>query len=135
MAAGAWKSCFHSRRILLTLLAAGCVLGLTHIPGEDMPRVLQVHALDKVEHVVAYGVITAGFLFSLKRPTRWGLLLAGLLALAAIGALDEMTQPLVNRTCDLRDFICDLTGIVVPGVVFAAVELLRFRTVLPPERM
>lgn len=126
------KSRFRSRWLLLTLLLAACVLGLTHIPGEDMPNILQVNGLDKVEHITAYGTIAAFFLLSLKRPVRPVLLLMGLAALAVIGALDETTQPLVHRTCDLRDFISDLTGIAIPCVVFLIVRLSGFRAA-PPQ--
>lgn len=125
----AGKSRFRPRWVLLTLIAVGVVLGLTHIPGEDMPRALQVHALDKVEHIVAYGLIAGCFLLSLRRPVRWVLLLAGLVVLAALGALDETTQPLVHRSCDLWDFACDLTGIAVACVVLTVARWTRFRTV------
>jgi hypothetical protein len=110
--------------MLLTLLVAGGVLGLTHIPGQDIPRSLQDVAPDKVEHIVAYALIAGSFLFSLKRPVRPALLLVGLGALAVLGALDETTQPLVNRTCDLWDYVSDLTGIAISCVVFLVGKLL-----------
>jgi hypothetical protein len=106
------------------------VLILTHIPPEDIPPILQVHIPDKVEHLVAYGLIAGFFLLSLKRPVRLALLLIGLAALAVIGALDETTQPLVNRTCDLWDYVADLTGIALACVILLVAKLLRFRTVL-----
>jgi VanZ family protein len=118
MTAGAWKSYFRPRWLLLTLLATGIVLGLTHIPGEKMPRALQVDYLDKAEHVVAYGLIAGFFLLSLQRPVRPAVLLLGLAALAALGILDEATQPLVNRFASVSDYISDLIGIAIPSVVF-----------------
>ena len=130
MTEGTWKSCFHPRWLLLTLLIAVCVLGLTHIPGQDMPQFLQVGDLDKVEHVAAYGLIAGSFLLSLRKPVRPALLLIGLAALAVIGALDETTQPLVNRTADIVDYASDLTGIAIACVVFLVGKLLRFRTAL-----
>jgi VanZ family protein len=128
MTEGTWKSCFRPRWLLLTLLIAVCVLGLTHIPGQDMPQFLQVGDLDKVEHVAAYGLIAGSFLLSLKTPVRPALLLIGLAALAGIGALDETTQPLVNRTADIVDYASDLIGIAIACVVFLVGRLLRFRT-------
>ena len=113
-----WRSGFHPRWMMATLLAAGCVLGLTHIPGQAVPRMLQAHALDKLEHVVAYGLITGFFLLSLKKPVRWAPLLAGLAVLAVIGVLDEATQPLVNRVASVADYISDLAGMAVVCVVF-----------------
>jgi hypothetical protein len=135
------QSRFHPRWMAATVLSVVGVLGLTHIPGEDIPRVLQVHYLDKVEHVVAYGLITGFFLLSLKRParpegrTRSGpagrgrfraaVPLIGLAALAALGALDEMTQPLVNRVASVADYACDLLGVAIPSVVFLVGRLSR----------
>jgi VanZ family protein len=113
-----WKSCFRPRWLLLTLLAAGVVLGLTHIPGESIPRALQVGYLDKAEHIAAYGLIAGFFLLSLKRPVRPAVLLLGLVTLAALGILDEATQPLVNRFASVSDYVCDLIGIAIPGAVF-----------------
>ena len=125
MTAGAWKSYFRPRWLLLTLLAAGVVLGLTHIPGERIPRALQVHYLDKAEHVVAYGVIAGFFLLSLKRPVRPAVLLIGLVLLAVLGILDEATQPLVNRFASVSDYACDLIGVAIPCAVFLVGGLSR----------
>lgn len=119
MAESVWKSCFRPRWLLLTLLIAAVVVGLTHIPGPKMPRVLQVRYLDKAEHIIAYGLIAGFFLLSLKRPVRPAVLLIGLAALAVFGALDEATQPLVHRVASIWDYACDLTGIAVACVVVA----------------
>lgn len=129
MTEGPLKSCFHPRWVLLTLIAVGCVLGLTHIPGQNIPRALQDVAPDKVEHIVAYALIAGSFLLSLKRPVRPPLLLIGLMTLAGIAALDEMTQPLVGRACDLWDFASDLVGMAIPCMVSGIARLLRFHAV------
>lgn len=118
MTDGVWKSCFHPRWLMLTLLVAAGVLGLTHIPGQSIPRVLQVHYLDKAEHVVAYGLMAEFFLLSLKRPVRLTVLLIGLALLVVIGALDEVTQPLVNRFASVSDYASDLTGVAIACVIF-----------------
>ncbi len=123
MAERGLKSCFRPRWLLLTLLVLVGVLGLTHIPGEKMPRFLHARAVDKVEHVVAYGLVAGCFLLSLRRPARPALLLAGLAALAVLGALDETTQPLVRRSADLWDYAGDLAGIVGACVVFLIARL------------
>jgi hypothetical protein len=131
MTDGCWKSCFRPRRVLLTLVVAGCVLGLTHIPGQDIPRVLQNVAPDKVEHIVAYGLMAGSFLLSLRRPVRLVWLLLGVAALAVLGALDETTQPLVNRTCDLWDYVSDLTGITIACATLVIGGLLKSRAIAP----
>jgi len=126
MAEGAWKSRFRPRWLMLTLLVAVVVLGLTHIPGQRIPRVLQVHYLDKAEHVTAYGLIAGFFLLSLKKPVCPAAPLIGLAMLAALGALDEATQPLVNRIASVSDYICDLIGVAIPGMVLLVGRLSRF---------
>lgn len=134
MTEGTRKSYFWPRRMWLTLLVTGCVLGLTHIPGQAIPPVLQDIALDKVEHIVAYGLIAGSFLLSLRRPVRPAVLLLGLAALALLGALDEVTQPLVNRTADIGDYLSDLIGLAVSCVVFlvAALSSRKDKTVTRP---
>jgi VanZ family protein len=120
MTAGGWKSCFRPRWLLLTLLAAALVLGLTHIPGPKVPRALQGHYLDKAEHIMAYGLIAGLFLLSLKRPVRPAVLLIGLAGLAALGALDEVTQPPVHRVASVWDYVCDLIGVAIACLLVGA---------------
>ena len=114
---------------MATVLGIACVLGLTHIPGPSMPRILEVDGLDKLEHVVAYGLITTLFLLSLRKPVRPLLLLTGLAALALLGALDETTQPFVERTASFTDYASDLVGIAVPCIVWVTVGRHRSRRV------
>ena len=113
-----WRSAFHPKWLLATVLGMVGVLGLTHIPQEAIGRVLQANALDKVAHILAYGLVTTLFLLSLKRPVRPAVLVLGLVGLAVIAAVDEITQPLVNRTCDLWDYVSDLIGIALAGTIF-----------------
>lgn len=113
-----WQGHFHPRWLLAAGLSLVCVLGLTHIPQEAMPRALQQSMLDKVEHVAAYGLVTGLFLLSLRWPVRPAVLLSGLAALAAIGVLDEVTQPWVHRQASIWDYAGDLAGIALSGVAF-----------------
>ena len=128
MKGSTWKSSFHPRWVFITVFALVGVLGLTHIPNEDIPSVLQSHSLDKIEHMAAYGLVAAFFLLSLKRPVRPVLLVLGLAALAGIGVLDEATQPLVHRTASLTDYACDLGGITVACLTVGTRKLSGFRT-------
>jgi VanZ family protein len=125
-----WKSHFRPRWAIVTVLIALGVLGLTHIPGEDVPRMFQADGLDKVEHIVAYGLIMGSFILSLQRPVRPLLLGIGLAVLAVIAALDETTQPLVHRTASIWDWAGDLTGMAIPCTVF----LISRRRMLLAER-
>ena len=77
-----------------------------------MPSALQKDGVDKLEHVLAYGVITFLFLISLKTsPTILSALLL-FLAVSAIGAFDELTQPFMNRTASIADLVADIVGIL-----------------------
>ncbi len=83
-----------------------------------MPERLQVSGLDKIEHIVAYGAIT--FLFILSLRDRFSLLSAAILffAISALGAVDELTQPLVNRVASPVDWLADIVGISVVLLAF-----------------
>ncbi len=112
------KSVFRPRWSALAASGLIGVLIVTHIPQEYMPRTPQGSYFDKIEHVLAYGGITLLFMLSLRWPARPGVLVAVLLGLAAVGVLDEVTQPWVNRIASTGDFIADLVGIVVVTLVF-----------------
>ncbi|MEN6574915.1 MAG: VanZ family protein [Phycisphaerales bacterium] len=119
------QRCFHRRWFIASFLSLALVLLLTHIPQEAVPRVLQRHMLDKVEHIIAYGLIALLFLLSLPNPVRSIPAAAGLVALAGVGILDETTQPFVNRIASVGDYLSDLIGIGLACVVFLVLK--RFR--------
>lgn len=102
----------------VALLSTVCLLTLTHIPNDALPKMLQRNLLDKLEHAAAYGLIAILFLCSLRRPVRPLLLLIVLAALAVVGALDEITQSLVNRYASLVDYAFDLIGIAGACAIF-----------------
>jgi hypothetical protein len=73
---------------------------------------------DKLLHAATFGVLTA--MLALARPWRgWWWPAAIMLA---IGAIDEWLQaiPMVNRSCDLDDWIADATGIALAGAFIGA---------------
>jgi len=94
-----------------------------------MPSQLQKDGVDKVQHVLAYGVITFLFLISLRTsPTMLSALLL-FLVVSAIGAFDEITQPFVNRTASVADLVADIVGIL--AVLFFST--MRRRQFLRPK--
>jgi VanZ family protein len=105
------------------------VLVATHIPQEVMPKVLNRHLLDKVEHMGAYGLITILFLLSLPHGGSRIPAVVGLLVLAGVGILDEATQPLVNRVASVGDYVSDLIGIALAGLLFLVKKRLEADTV------
>lgn len=107
------KPTFNIKWLTIAILFTAVVILLTHIPHDVMPERLQVSGLDKIEHIVAYGAIT--FLFVLSLRARPSLLSAAVLffAILALGVIDELTQPFVNRTASLADWLANVTGIVI----------------------
>lgn len=87
------------------------IFSATHLPTSALPA---TSLGDKTEHFIAYGML--GFLlYAWLRVTGrpWTRRRAALLALGlcmAYGAADELTQPIVGRVCDLRDFLADSVG-------------------------
>ena len=63
-----------------------------------------------IVHVVIYGLLTWLLLRALAgRGWRWALPVT-LVLVMAIGAANELTQPLVGRGCSLLDWLNDLAG-------------------------
>ena len=102
----------HRHRIWLLLGLYWLVLfTATHLPPAHLPN---AHFNDKVEHVAAFGLLTGALyvsLWSVKRPA-WRIAAIVLPIVLIYGALDEQTQPLTGRTCDLRDWYADTVGAV-----------------------
>jgi len=99
--------------LVIALAFTTIVMVLTHIPQELMPSQLQKKDLDKLQHIVAYGIIT--FLFNLSLKNSPSILSALLLfiAILAIGITDEITQPFVHRQASLSDLAADVIGIIL----------------------
>ncbi|MGE5296286.1 MAG: VanZ family protein [Solirubrobacterales bacterium] len=110
------------------MVSAGVLLTLTHIPQAAMPRFLNEHMLDKVEHVLAYGWVALLFLLSVRDHTRLAVPMIGLLVLAGMGILDETTQPLVNRIASVGDYASDVVGILLALLIFLVKRRFRFDT-------
>ncbi len=112
------KPTFNLKRLTIAALFTAAVLLLTHIPQDLMPERLQVSGLDKIEHILAYGAIT--ILFGVSFRDRFSLLSAAILffAISALGAVDELTQPLVNRIASPIDWLADIVGISVVLLAF-----------------
>ncbi len=111
-------SYFNLKWLTIAALFTAIVVLITHIPQEIMPERLQVKGLDKIGHFVAYGAIT--FLLVLSIKARPSLLSAAILffVTSALGAVDELTQPLVNRVASPVDWIADIVGISVVLLAF-----------------
>jgi len=94
--------------ILIIAVFAGEFIA-THIPAAKMPR---VYYSDKTLHLIAYAVLGAVFILGLLvRGTRLrNIIFTGVIFFPLYGCFDEITQPLVNRTADYRDWRMDMFG-------------------------
>lgn len=85
------------------------IFAATHLPQAALP---QTNLGDKTEHFIAYGLLA--FLMTawlrLTRSRRRGVGLLVLAVCIAYAAADELTQPIVNRFADFRDFLADAVG-------------------------
>lgn len=100
------------------------VLTLTHLPPPQLGRI-PIHVGDSTAHRLAYlglaflsnwaaaGATTARR--SLRRTA--GLLIP---VFALFGAVDEWTQPLFSRGCELRDWFNDMFGVAAGSLVALA---------------
>lgn len=103
---------FNLKWFITAIMTTAGVVFLTHLPQEIMSETLQENNLDKVQHIVAYGMITLFFALSIRNS--FSLLSAVILFffILTIATLDEFTQPFVNRQASPIDWLADMVGIV-----------------------
>lgn len=85
----------------------------THLPRFGAPRQPPPYRLplDKVGHFVGYAVLAWLLMLALLRVVRLpAAIILTILIIAAYGALDELTQPYVNRSADFWDYTANLVG-------------------------
>ena len=88
------KNTLKSSLTLTYLLLMTYIVLLTHLPRELIPSRLQESGLDKLAHIVAYGVIILLFIISLKTSSAVPLALVLFFAILAVGTIDELTSPI-----------------------------------------
>ncbi|HEX3869331.1 MAG TPA: VanZ family protein, partial [Pirellulales bacterium] len=79
------------------------------------------HGTDKLAHMAIYGGFAAIVLWNVEALSSrfWLPLFVSIVIVAVQGAVDEITQPLTGRLCDIYDWAADLAGAIV------AITLLR----------
>lgn len=107
-------------RRVSSILLAGYWLAMflgTHVPLSRPPI---PGASDKTHHYLAYlglSLLVGGWLV-VRRQVGVRELIGVLCLLALYGGFDEITQPLVQRTCDLRDWFADMSGVTTGLLLF-----------------
>lgn len=94
------------------------VFTFTHIPQQVLPELLQMNGLDKVLHVLAFGIITLLFILTFRISHNSMFNFIPLLTILAFAVVDELTQNFVGRTASLYDWTADLAGIVFVQGIF-----------------
>lgn len=74
---------------------------------------------DKVEHMVAFAVLTAVALVGWPQSRRWRIIVL----LSALGAMIEVVQaiPALHRDSDWRDWVADTLAIIAAAVVVSPI--------------
>lgn len=85
----------------------------THIPRLNLSEI-DVHTSDKVLHFAAFFILTLIYwwaVYGKKHPSyRHRGTYITLALIASYAALDETTQELIHRTCDIKDWTADMLG-------------------------
>lgn len=119
---------YRARTLALFYFVVLCIA--THIPADRMEPML---GSDKWLHFASYATLTvlvlAGWELTigvLQAKHYFAVWLAGTL----YGAIDEITQTPVNRTCDMNDWAADVIGIVAGLLAFRLVRLVLYRVLM-----
>jgi VanZ family protein len=100
---------------------------LTHLP--ELPIDTAARYNDKVAHTVSYAVLMVLALVGSRhrQATTARLITMWLPILAAYAAVDELSQPIFGRSCQLTDWLADLAGLVTATLCYLATTQIKTR--------
>ena len=112
----AYISELRTRKIdIYTTIIIAFAIGLaTLTPVEKLPT---VSGSDKVYHLISFAILTLPI--AIIRPRAIWIILS--LSIAFGGAI-ELLQPLVNRNCEMADFLADTVGAILGVLVTRALR-------------
>ncbi|MDA8860224.1 VanZ family protein [Paracoccaceae bacterium] len=112
----AYISELRTRKIdIYTTIIIAFAIGLaTLTPVEKLPT---VSGSDKVYHLISFAILTLPI--AIIRPRAIWIILS--LSIAYGGAI-ELLQPLVNRNCEMADFLADAFGAILGVLVTRALR-------------
>ena len=115
----AYISELRTRKIdIYTTIIIAFAIGLaTLTPVEKLPT---VSGSDKVYHLISFAILTLPI--AIIRPRAIWIILS--LSIAYGGAI-EIIQPLVNRNCEMADFLADAFGAILGVLVARALRARR----------
>jgi len=107
--------------IISLLLYWPAIFVLAHIPIPQLVYKAQVS--DKTLHLVAYLILVflLWFAVSPDRRVNWHKAAVWwvLLIMAGYGGVDELLQGCVGRSCDIKDFLANLVGVIGGLILFS----------------
>jgi len=121
------KGILHRNRrrlVWITALTWIAAFVATHVPAKELPVLI---GADKVLHAIGYAVL-AGVLLITLTAFRVAPLhrIPFVVAVCVIYAgLDELTQPLVNRSAELGDWLADMTGAAAAVILWEVIQAIR----------
>jgi VanZ family protein len=106
----------------------GAILTATSLPSSVLPDA-RVRFADKGAHFFMYGglgLLLARAMHNPPRTTRFRVILAAFLLVAAIGALDEWHQRYIQgRSAELADWMADSLGGLIGALIWVAGDRLK----------
>lgn len=84
------------------------------------PHGLGTFNLDKILHIIAYGMLTALMVMAIKPPRTRSLRLGLFVMLLVLAITDETTQAFVGRSTSIADLQADIIGILIAMTLTAA---------------
>lgn len=129
------KEFLQSLRLISITCLVGAVLVMiavmigTHLPPTRVPSFVTRIAPDKILHAVGYGALAfllyGGVRLWFKR--RLSTFVSVVFFVAALSALDEITQPWTGRDRDLLDFLASSGGALIGATTALLVGIVMFR--------
>lgn len=104
---------FNPKWLIAAILVTLGVLFLTHLPRQIIQNQLQEDDFDKLQHIVAYEVITLFFVLSIRNSFSLRLVVILFFLISIIAVLDELTQIFVSRQASPMDWLADMVGVAV----------------------
>lgn len=99
------------RKILYTSITLFIVLAIVYLSLTSRSVGVQISHMDKVQHSLAYGVLSFFLTLSLRS---WGILrkdiIVSLIICALLGGMLEIIQSRYGRMMEMGDFIADVIG-------------------------
>lgn len=99
-------------------LALVCLLAISYLSLTPLPEPLVLAGSDKLQHLIAYSALA--FLAVVSRKTTKATVIM-LIAVIVYGGLIELIQPYVNRSGDFIDFLANIGGAILGGLLARSV--------------